>query len=142
MPGKSTAGQVLLLLAQTLRWAPTSDRITLNGRLTQLGTAAEVVRGDNLTMKLGAQQGTARLIWTLGAGDRRTATFLDIAEVEVGSQNGNQTIALPTKKNWSDGFSEDVNSLLDSIRNVIFLSAVRSGLGPTFPSPRRRTNSR
>lgn len=133
--GKSTAGQVLLLLAQTLRWAPTSDRITLNGRLTQLGTAAEVVRGDNLTMKLGAQQGTARLIWTLGAGDRRTATFLDIAEVEVGSQNGNQTIALPTKKNWSDGFSEDVNSLLDSIRNVIFLSAVRSGLGPTFPSP-------
>lgn len=133
--GKSTTGQVLLLLAQTLRWAPASSHITLNGRLTQLGTAAEVIRGDNPTMKLGARQGTASLTWTLGAENRRTATALDIAKLEIGSRNGNQTISFPTEEIWLNDSSEDVNSLLCSITNVIFLSAVRSGLGPTFPSP-------
>ena len=72
--GKLTAIQVLLLLAQTLRWAPDSRRIALNGRLTQLGTASEVIRGDSQTMKIGAQLGSSSLIWTCrrrGPPDRR-----------------------------------------------------------------------
>ncbi|MCH4093102.1 MAG: DUF3696 domain-containing protein [Acetobacter peroxydans] len=133
--GKSTTMQVLLLLAQTLRWAPESRRIALNGRLTQLGTAAEVIRGDSRTMEIGAQRGSASLTWTLSAEDRRTATSLDIVTVKSSDQNGSWTIEFPTEAFWSNGLTEDVNPLLHSITNVIFLSAVRSGLSSTFPSP-------
>jgi len=55
--GKSTTLQVLLLLAQTLRQTPDSRRIALNGRLTQLGTASEVIRGDSRTTNIGSQLG-------------------------------------------------------------------------------------
>lgn len=132
--GKSTTIQVVLLLAQTLRWAPESRRITLNGRLTQLGTASEVIRGDSRTMKIGAQRGSSSLIWTLGAEDRRT-TSLDIVKVEVSDQNGRQTVEFPIEATWWEGVAEDAISLLRSITDAIFISAVRGGLSLTFRSP-------
>ena len=133
--GKSTAIQVLLLLAQTLHRAPESRRIALNGRLTQLGTASEVIRGDSRTMKIGAQRGTSSLIWMLGAEDRPTATSLDIINVEVGDQNGRYTIEFATEATPLERFASDAISLLHTVTHTIFISAVRSGLGPTFPSP-------
>ncbi|WP_019644446.1 AAA family ATPase [Novispirillum itersonii] len=133
--GKSTVTQVLLLLAQTLRSAPESCRIALNGPLAQLGTAAEVMRGDSRTLMLGAQAGNSRVRWILEAEDRRTATALDISSVSVEDETGTREIKLPTLSPWRGGISKDAMGLVDTILKTIFISAVRTGLSPTFPSP-------
>lgn len=133
--GKSTTIQVLLLLAQSLRSAPFSQRIALNGPITQLGTASEVMKGDSRELILGVENSESKMEWILKAEERRTATALDITAVRVEDCNGSRHIDFPAPRGWYNDLPEDMLGLLDAIKSTVFISAVRSGLSPTYPSP-------
>jgi predicted ATPase len=130
--GKSTTIQALLLLAEMLRSNPEGRHVGLNGPLTQLGTAREVVHGEHRVLGLGSGNSDAEIGWFLSAEDRRS-TVLDIMHIEVEDAAGPRTIQPGGA--WWEGLSPAAKDLVRSIRETIFISAVRLELSPTFPSP-------
>lgn len=133
--GKSTALQPLLLMAQTLRMGGSNANVALNGPLVQLGSPGEVFNdrlgasSRNLSIGIGA--GTVDIRWRLGAEDRNVASALSVENVEFASMTGDDQ---PIDGRLSpSGLTEEHQTLLERVRNLIFLSAVRPGPTDTFP---------
>lgn len=134
--GKSTTLQTLLLLAQSLRSSPESRFLPLNGSLTRLGTAGEVVRrGGRATMKFEVGGFDSQITWMLGVttsteeeDDATRRERLEVIEVIQDGQSLYETrddVRVRPK----------LSPLQSAIRDVLFLSATRHGRQDIFPSP-------
>jgi predicted ATPase len=127
--GKSSSLQPLLLMAQALREEPIARTLPLNGALVRLGTAGDVVsqKGDGATT-IGFSTDQESALWvfqrdrTLGNNELRllkSCFSFDEATAEV--------------PQWSP--SGNVHPLIEAIRDVIFLSAVRQFRREAYPYP-------
>lgn len=126
--GKSTALQALLLLAQRVRLGITSSHLPLNGFLVRLGTPGEVLNEtlDKTELELGIEMENLSVAWRLRTEDRAKGNALRIEGIRIKPQ-GIETPRHP------DIWTPD--DLLPTLRNTIFLSAIRTGSFDTFPSP-------
>lgn len=130
--GKSTVIQSLLLLTQSVRSGAEAYHIGLNGPLTRLGTVREVVNGEHRELTLGVRGPQADISWRLSAEDRR-GTILDVSVITTSGESGAQRV--PPGPGWRAGLPQATIELLEMIRDIVFISAIRSDFGPTFPSP-------
>ncbi|MBF0583593.1 MAG: DUF3696 domain-containing protein [Magnetococcales bacterium] len=133
--GKSTAIQGILLPAQGARAGSTSPRLSLNGPLVRLGTAGEVLHSDQGEMSLAVEdeQGN-RIGWTLRAVDRQSSSIMTIARATI--QAGGKTTTHEQDLHelmLETGYPDDVRPLLRSVKEIVFISAVRSGTREIFP---------
>lgn len=126
--GKSSSLQPLLLMAQALREAPRASILSLNGALTHLGSAGDVV-AENVSgeMVLGfSDEGTGKAGWSF-IHDRS----LERGELRLVSSRfsfGEEGMGL-----WAP--EGEPHNLLRAIRNVIFIGATRGAHGEAQPVP-------
>lgn len=132
--GKSTSLQPALLLAQTFRVGRDAVELPLNGELVRLGTPSEVLdeRGDRTgrSFVIGAGLGEADARWQLSADARGFDAILPIQHVEFASPDG--TKRLPHAAHAD--VPKDGAAIVDALREVVFLSAVRNGTPDAFPA--------
>lgn len=126
--GKSSSLQPLLLMAQALREAPRTTILSLNGDLTHLGSAGDVVAEDaSDEMVLGfADDGYEKAAWNF-AHDRT----LERGELRLISSRF--SFGESSKAIWAP--EGEAHSLLRAIRNVIFVGATRGAHGEAQPLP-------
>jgi predicted ATPase len=127
--GKSSSLQPLLLVAQALREEPVGPTLPLNGALVRLGSAGDVVSvkgGGAITIGFATDQDSASWVFrndrTLGSHELR---LLESNFSFAGLGEG-----VPQ---WSPPGS--VHPLIEAIRDVIFLSAVRQFRLEAYPFP-------
>ncbi len=111
--GKSSALQPLMLISQTYKRTGRPRRLALNGSLVKLGTAGDVTSSNSdRLMSFTLATETAEFRWQVvpRAGDRE----LQIA---------------------SSGEMEPDEHLLQALRGITFLAAVRLGAEDSFPIP-------
>ncbi|SFF23365.1 MULTISPECIES: DUF3696 domain-containing protein [Methylobacterium] len=134
--GKSTALQSALLLAQHLRPHRSRPLLALNGDLVELGTPGDVLNEragrERRTMAVGAGSGRADALWHLGADDRKSGAALTVERVEfVGATTG------PESRDPADTLDDlpgAYGAIVADLRDLIYLSAVRTGTADTFPA--------
>lgn len=132
--GKSTSMQPLMLLAQGLRGPLSGTGFALNGNLVRLGAVGDVLPANAvekiIRIKLEGPPGSIE--WTLeaAAGDR-------MLSVRGGSFAGERSPLLTWKDTlWPDQPNTQMaDGLARAIKELNFLSAVRGGIGDTFPFP-------
>lgn len=135
--GKSTALQSLLLLAQALRSNNQAAELNLNGSLARLGTLGEVLNSGRDNVIFSVEDDMAEITWNLQAQDRTKGGFMQIQNLEIKSIEGTKryndietlNMLLPSDSN------SEVMQLVERLREIIFLSAVRMGTAEVFPSP-------
>lgn len=135
--GKSTALQSLLLLAQTLRSSNQTSELNLNGSLVRLGTLGEILNSGHNSIFFSIEDDVSEVTWNLQAKDRTKGTSIQIQDIDIKSATG--------IKKYSDVSSltsllpsvvePEVAQLVERLREIIFLSAVRIGTAEVFPSP-------
>lgn len=126
--GKSSSLQPLLLMAQALREAPRTSILSLNGALTHLGSAGDVV-AEKVSGEMGlgfADDGDGKASWSF-AHDRT----LERGELRLTSSRF--SFGESSKAIWVP--EGEPHSLLRAIRNVIFLGATRGAHGEAQPLP-------
>lgn len=134
--GKSTTLQSLLLLAQSLRSGNRSTGLPLNGPLACLGTPGEVLHSGSGDVVFSMENDQAAVEWTMQA-DRRKGIALQIQRIETKSADGVKEydefkrleLLLPP------GIDAEAATMVERLRETIFLSAVRMGTADVFPSP-------
>ena len=138
--GKSTALQTLLLLGQTIRQGGRSRFLPLNGILTRLGSPGDVLHeGGKPELQLGIQNSDAQVSWSLSPEDRHSGHTLTINKFEWKAgldssiiQIDQNTQLLKLLPNLSP---ELLKGLVNSLEEIVFISAVRPGAEDAFPSP-------
>lgn len=131
--GKSSSLQPLLLLAQVLRSPPLSPVLPLNGSLVRLGTG-----GDVISASLG---GTVRL--GISDNEKASASWVFENDRELG-RNELKLIHTHFSFETDDAprwLASKCHPLLDLVRDVIFLGAVREPFGEAQPYPDGRSLS-
>ncbi|MBV5262899.1 AAA family ATPase [Pinisolibacter aquiterrae] len=134
--GKSTALQPMLLMSQALRGGSQSTSIALNGSLVRLGTPSEVFNefpsGGSRNLLIGVGSGPSDAWWRLGAEDRNIGSALTLEEVKLTGAPGGDL----TTNGWPNpaAVPDQHKMLLECVREVVFLSAVRTGTPETYPS--------
>ena len=125
--GKSSSLQPLLLMAQALRSPPSGPVLPLNGPLVRLGTGGDVVSsrsGGAITLGI-ADDADVSAFWVF-ENDRGLGRHeLKLAHTHFSFEKGDYP-------RWSSG---DENALLETVRDVIFLGAVREPFGEAQPYP-------
>ncbi|MBF0612259.1 MAG: DUF3696 domain-containing protein [Magnetococcales bacterium] len=137
--GKSTALQGILLLAQGLREYQEAGVLALNGRLVQLGTPREVMHTGVGATALTLEDEQCKIRWLLHhAREQELGAVLGVSSLEVSEEGqthhygGEEVHHLA----WSDGVHHTHGrKLLQTIRDTLYLSAVRHGAAETFPNP-------
>jgi len=115
--GKSTALQPLLLIAQAMRLGARTT-LPLNGPLVRLGTAGDIAPGDTeLPMLLRAEGQSSAL-------DYRPAL-----------QAGERILTLTDPLYPSEAPDREEMRLVDALRTLSYLGAVRMGAEDAFPMP-------
>ena len=133
--GKSTTLQSLLLLAQGLREAPTSDLLPLNGPLVELGTGSDVVQHSASPpgFSLGAHSHTERAVWRFEADkDISARGLMRLVDVTY-AKDGHPDHVLGSRVLPLDLAGSD---LVASLRNATFISAGREMQLDAYPVPR------
>lgn len=135
--GKSTALQSLLLLAQTLRANNQSVEVPLNGQLTRLGTPGEILNSGSGQISFSIENEQADVKWTLQAKDRTKGISLQIKEIVIKDIKDTKKYNHPShlKMLLPQGVHNETVRLVERLREIIFLSAVRLGTADVFPSP-------
>lgn len=128
--GKSTALQPMLLLAQGLRASPNPNTIPLNGSLVRLGTVGDVIPAGSssasTTFRVSDDRGESAWAFQAQAGDR----FLRVVEASPVSPR-----AGGPRKNSPDVGAPGPDTVVETIRRLVFLSAVREGPADGFMVP-------
>ncbi len=134
--GKSTSLQPLLLLAQAMRSGRPSTSVALNGPLVRLGTPGEVFNehsaGSSRNLSIGVGADTLDAWWHFGAEDRNVGSALTLEKFEFASTSGGDHMI----DGWPNltGLKAAHRNLLEHVRELVFLSAVRVGTADTFPA--------
>lgn len=135
--GKSSSLQGLLLLAQSLQSDNHSSVISLNGRLTHLGTPREVVSSGDGAIIFRVRNDDASIEWSLRPEDRTNGSSMKIQRIEL--QNGSETEVYLSPVNTSMLFEQNklqgCKRIVDDLRSVIYLGAVHTGTEDIFPIP-------
>ncbi|MBA6098373.1 DUF3696 domain-containing protein [Pseudomonas juntendi] len=138
--GKSTATQGLLLLAQSLRQGATKKRIPLNGPLVKLGSPGDVLgESSTPTLSLGISSGDNKVSWTFGPDADRTGHVLSLdshswaTHSTSGKWTGSESLR-PTGL-CGEAAPEEINTLVNQLKEIVYISAVRSVATELFPSP-------
>lgn len=138
--GKSTSLQTLLVLAQALRGEHESTLIPLNGELVKLGSPGEVLSNmeqSSREMYFGVDNEKQSVGWCLHADGRSEGNSLRISKVTTKTQQGELEFTDFEKlyRYLPISAYENVAEVVESIRNVVFISAVRRGTEDVFPGP-------
>lgn len=138
--GKSTALQTLLLLAQAIRQGGRSRLLPLNGELTHLGSPGDVVREGGIPeVMLGVRNTDTQIDWKMVPEDRQSRHTLTIKQIEW-KTGSDPLVVVPIdcEMELSCLLPKDspalVLNLLNNLKEIIFLSAVRAGAEDVFPS--------
>ncbi len=138
--GKSTTIQGLLLLAQALRQGTRGPKLPLNGPLVRLGTPGDVIGqigGSRLVLGIGADDTDIK--WTLSPGEDRSGHTLSLESVRWTSGYRCGECSLDGTAHTGLLVPHDapkpVNTLITSLEDTVFISAVRAGASDVFPSP-------
>jgi len=126
--GKSTALHSLILLTQGLRLDPSSEHLPLNGPLIRLGSPEDVFLDDSNKAKISVADAEEEISWRF---DRQNAFQIEKATHRTPSGESREW----DKMLWKPDGAVASNSLIDSIRDVIFLGAARGGTPEVYPSP-------
>ncbi|SEH09075.1 AAA family ATPase [Candidatus Venteria ishoeyi] len=139
--GKSTTLQTLLLLAQSLRAGGRTPEIPLNGILACLGSPGEILKEQSQTnnLKLGVENDQVKLLWQLQAENRSEGRSMRIQQTMIETAQDNLNFRQDSKMldllPESDSVPQVAQLLVNSLREIIFLSATRLGTAEVFPSP-------
>lgn len=137
--GKSTTLQSILLLTQALRTSSRTTELPLNGPLSRLGSPGEIVNSDSGEgdVIFGIDDGQVGIEWTMQAEDRTKGIAMQILKVGINSDNKKTEYDSLKKLDMllPHGVNTDAIQLVERLREVIFLSAVRMGTAEVFPSP-------
>lgn len=133
--GKSTALQSILLLAQALRSNNRATELNLNGSLARLGTLGEVSNSGQSNFMFSVEDNTVEIIWSLQSQDRTKEDFIpkvesiQIQSLEIKSVAGSKKYSDIESLNMllPSGVDAEAIQLVERLREVIFLSAVRIG---------------
>lgn len=142
--GKSTALQALFLIGQAARLDGQTPWVPLNGSLVRLGTPGDVLneQSDRTEVLVGVSSSEAHAMWRLNAQDRRSTTSLVIdwlswqlagqprSEIDVSPHTYLKNLLIRDAQQL-----RPVNDLVEALKTMIVLSAVRAGTYDTFPSP-------
>ena len=134
--GKSTALQSALLLAQHFRPRRPGSLLALNGDLVELGTPGEVLneragRGERL-LAIGAGVGRSDGLWHMRADDRQSGFALALERVDFrGAATGPESRDPST---LLDAMPAEYGSIVASLQDLVYLSAVRAGAADTYPA--------
>lgn len=138
--GKSTAIQSLLLLAQFLRQGSAQKRLPLNGPLVRLGSPGDVL-GDagGTNLSLGVSENGISAAWVLGPDKDRAGHVLSLEQIkwgvleEVGEWNCSDS--MPLTGLCAGDSPEKVKELVSQLKNIIFISAMRTIVTDVYPYP-------
>jgi hypothetical protein len=125
--GKSSSLQPLLLLSQALRNPPAGLALPLNGPLVRLGSASEIV-STNVS-------GPIQLTFSSNDGSQAAWAFESyrgISRHELMLRQASFSFDKGTAPRWHPKTN---HSLLDAIKELIFLGAVREPFGEAQPYP-------
>ncbi len=133
--GKSSSYQPLLLLTQGMRSAPRLGFLSLNGPLVRLGTAGELLSTSG-TDRVGIEINTAeaRSKWIFVPAERSGGSALALEEGTI-DVNGEPPIQWAGSLVPGIPASEKHDQFFASIRQVVYLGAVRLGAAEAFPTP-------
>ncbi|MDD9802362.1 MAG: DUF3696 domain-containing protein [Deltaproteobacteria bacterium] len=126
--GKSTALHSLILLTQGLRLDPSSEHLPLNGPLIRLGSPEDVFLDDSNKAKISVADAEEEISWHF---DMQNAFQVERVMHRTPSGESREW----DKMLWKPDGAVAPNSLIDSIRDVIFLGAARGGTPEVYPSP-------
>ena len=131
--GKSTVLQALLLMTQGLRVSPNGTLLPLNGDWVELGSGADLLNydGAKLYFRLGLTSGSEKLVWHFDfdreLSPRGLMRFKQLVYSTDARSKTFRSKILPTPMMRVP--------LIDSIREVIFLGAERTGQERIYPVP-------
>lgn len=127
--GKSSAIQPLLLLSQAFKTPAFSNKLVLNGPLVRLGTSGDVLRENSddsgVVFKLADQGEEVTWKTTARAGDRH----LIVVEQSV------QPSSDPRGAIRVEALQDFPSAVLQSLKQLSYLSAVREGADDAYPMP-------
>lgn len=138
--GKSTTLQAILLLAQAIREGGRHPLVALNGDLVRLGSPGDVIRqGGESDLQIGIETGKSRIDWFLSAEDRRTGHALPVKKIRwqtgIGADEQQilpgQSLEYLLPRNASTALT----NIVEKLKTIVFLSAVRTGSIEAFPAP-------
>ncbi|AFZ15717.1 hypothetical protein Cri9333_4962 (plasmid) [Crinalium epipsammum PCC 9333] len=133
--GKSTALQSLLLLTQTLRSNNRATKLNLNSSLVRLGTLGEVLNSGKPNVMFSVEDDITEIAWSLQAQD----AALQIQNLKIKSVEGTNEYSDSDIKTLDmllpSGSATEAVQLMERLREIIFLSAVRIGTAEVFPAP-------
>jgi len=135
--GKSTTLQCILLLAQSIRSNTQSAELSLNGCLARLGTPGEVINSGSGTVKFRVENNEVSIEWQLEAENRTEGFAMQIRKIIVGDNDDSEEyttfdniqMLLPVEA------PQQYRQIISSLRDTIFLGAVRGDVSDVFPSP-------
>jgi predicted ATPase len=137
--GKSTALQSLLLLTQALRSTIVTPELPLNGPIVRLGTPGEVLNSGIGNIIFGIEDEQTSIEWEMQAEDRAKGNAFQILRIELRNKDGRKKYernSLSCLLSFlPQGSDETAIQLVNGVRDIIFLSAVRIGTADVFPSP-------
>lgn len=138
--GKSTSLQTLLLLTQALRSGNESPELPLNGPLASLGSPGEVLNGGGSELTLGVENEEVRVEWRMAAENRSEGNALRIRQIVVNGPDGRSEFPAeaPLHRLLPPGLAL-ARGIADTIRETLFISAVRLGTAEVFPAPESAT---
>ncbi|MEN6350364.1 MAG: DUF3696 domain-containing protein [Syntrophomonas sp.] len=137
--GKSTTLQILLLLAQALRASGRTPELPLIGSLVRLGTPGEILNSGIGEVVFGIEDEQFSIEWSMQAEDRVKGIAMKIMKIDIITKHGRQEYKDESLKRLESllpvGINMGNNLLVEALRELIFLSAVRLGTAEVFPSP-------
>jgi predicted ATPase len=141
--GKSSAVQGLLLIAQALKADASSPFVPLNGSYVELGTPGDVVRDGGKggpQLDIGFSSGSRILRWSLIAEDRTAGLALRSKSLAVFKDENieNEPYATLASLEADSRLHEDVRSGVESLKQMVAISAVRPVVNDVFPFPQGR----
>ncbi len=135
--GKSTVLQSILLLAQALRYGGSTVELNLNGSLVRLGTPGEVLNSGSGNVIFSVEDERVDIEWVFQAKDRTRGVSLTVSKVGVKSGDGKREYEKIDSLDMflPSGCNSDAVQLVERLREMVFLSAVRIGGADAFPYP-------
>ena len=134
--GKSTVLQALLLLAQGLRLAPSSNLLPLNGDVVALGSAGDVIchGSDDQILHLGVSGRRESAHWQFGyRKDLSARGLMQVTDVLYSDDGNRRELAhqiFPAELAQS--------SLIEAVRDTVFIGAARGGQGALSSVPQEQ----